>query len=267
MAERSKIEWTDHTFNPWWGCQRVSPACDHCYAETMAKRFGHKVWGAKSLRRFFGEPHWAAPVRWNTDAAAAGVRRRVFSASMADVFEKRAELDPWREKLWALIRATPALDWLLLTKRPQLIASRLPADWGNGYRNVWLGTTTENQTEADRRLPHLMGVPARVHFVSAEPLLGALDLAPWMTGGERQLGWVIAGGESGPAARPSDSEWFRALRDQCSGAGVPFHFKQWGNWGPASDGQLVRMTKGKAGRRLEDRTWDGLPTAAFAPAE
>jgi protein gp37 len=267
MAENSRIEWTDHTFNPWWGCQRVSPACDHCYAETMAKRFGQKVWGAKAPRRFFGEAHWAAPARWNADAIAAGVRRRVFCASMADVFEKRADLAPWREKLWALIRATPGLDWLLLTKRPQLITTRLPADWGAGYRNVWLGTTTEDQTEAARRLPHLLGVPARVHFVSAEPLLGPVDLRPWLSGPEHRLGWVIAGGESGAGARPSDRQWFRALRDQCREATVPFHFKQWGNWVPSDDGPPTRMTKAAAGRKLDGRTWDGLPTSASAPAE
>jgi protein gp37 len=267
MAENSKIEWTDHTFNPWWGCQRVSAACDHCYAETMAKRFGQKVWGAKAPRRFFGDVHWTAPLRWHAEAAADGLRRRVFCASMADVFEKRADLNPWREKLWALIKVTPALDWLLLTKRPQLIAAQLPQDWGEGYRNVWLGTTTENQVEADRRLPHLLGAPARVHFVSAEPLLGPLDLRRWLKDKDRRVGWVIAGGESGPGARPSDREWFRGLRDQCTSVGVPFHFKQWGNWVPGDNGAFVRKTKAEAGRRLDERTWDGLPTEAFTPAE
>jgi protein gp37 len=267
MAQHSKIEWTDHTFNPWWGCQRVSPACDHCYAETMAKRFGHKVWGARSPRRFFGDAHWAAPLRWNEDAARRGIRRRVFCASMADVFEKRRELDPWRAKLWRLIKDTPGLDWLLLTKRPQLIAARLPPDWGSGYSNVWLGTTTENQIEADRRVPYLLSVAARVHFVSAEPLLGPLDLRAWMHGDANQVRWVIAGGESGPGARPSERQWFRDLRDQCNWARVPFHFKQWGNWVPNHSGVPTRMSKAAAGRRLDGRTWDGLPIAVSSLAE
>jgi protein gp37 len=267
MAENSKIEWTDHTFNPWWGCQRVSAACDHCYAETMAKRFGQKVWGPKAPRRFFGEQHWQAPLRWHQEAARTGVRKRVFCASMADVFEKRVDLNPWREKLWAMIKATPALDWLLLTKRPQLIAARLPPDWGTGYRNVWLGTTTETQAEADRRLPALLNNQARVHFVSAEPLLSELNLAPWLSEGGNRVGWVIAGGESGPGARQTDPKWFRSLRDQCATASVPFHFKQWGNWAPDPMGTTVRVTKAVAGRMLDGRTWDGLPIVASAPAE
>ena len=126
MAKDSKIEWTHHTFNPWWGCAKVSPACKHCYAETWAKRVGKDLWGAKSPRRFFSDAHWREPFKWNAEAVTLGERRRVFCASMADVFEARAELDPWRDKLWTVIEATPALDWLLLTKRPHRIASYAP---------------------------------------------------------------------------------------------------------------------------------------------
>jgi protein gp37 len=263
MARDSAIEWTDHTFNPWWGCVAVSPACDHCYAEALAKRFGYRTWGARAPRRFFGDAHWSEPLKWHSQAEKAGQRMRVFCASMADVFEKQVELDSHRERLWKLIKDTPALDWLLLTKRPQLIADRLPRDWGAGYANVWLGTTVENHMEATRRLPHLMAVPAAVHFVSAEPLLSAIDLRQWLDPNlSRRLGWVIAGGESGPRARPSDPSWFRDLRDQCLEAKVPFHFKQWGNWAPNADGQSTRQSKAGAGRALDGRTWDQLPMVA-----
>ncbi len=139
MAKNSRIEWTTHTFNPWWGCVKVSPACKHCYAESWAKRVGSNVWGIKAERRFFGDKHWAEPLKWDVLAAASGVRARVFCASMADVFEDRRDLDVHRARLWKLIEATPHLDWLLLTKRPEII-SRL-APWANQWpENVWLGT-------------------------------------------------------------------------------------------------------------------------------
>src|SRR5271166_5607806 len=150
MGKNSKIEWTDHTFNPWWGCTKVSEACKNCYAEAWSKRVGQKVWGPTANRRFFGEKHWLEPVKWNADTQA-GRRRRVFCASMADVFEDRRELDPWRQKLWDLIEVTPRLDWLLLTKRPELVATL--ARWGDDWPpNVWLGTTVEDQESADFRL-------------------------------------------------------------------------------------------------------------------
>jgi len=139
MAKNSSIEWTHHTFNPWWGCTKVSPACDHCYAETWAKRVGQAVWGKESPRRFFSDKHWTEPIRWNADAVADGERRRVFCASMADVFESRAELNPWRIRLWELIEATPMLDWLLLTKRPQNIGKMVPWEkkWPEHCRHVF----------------------------------------------------------------------------------------------------------------------------------
>lgn len=118
MAKDSGIEWTHHTFNPWWGCVRLSPACAHCYAETWARRVGMDLWGGDAPRRFFSENHWREPLRWNSEAQRLGVRARVFCASMADVFEPRTDLDPWRERLWGLIEKTSHLDWLLLTKQP-----------------------------------------------------------------------------------------------------------------------------------------------------
>lgn len=270
MAKNSRIEWTDHTFNPWWGCVKVSAACKHCYAEAWAKRVGSKVWGPKSSRRFFGESHWAEPLRWNRVAETAGERHRVFCASMADVFEDRRDLDPWRARLVKLIEATPHLDWLLLTKRPAEVPALAP--WGDNWPdNVWLGTTVENPREAERRIPALLSVPAQVRFLSCEPLLGSLNLSRWLTSGG-PIHWIIAGGESGPRARPMNPNWARALRDQCIAADVPFHFKQWGNYAPAEEGHVVahvvggvplaRMEKKAAGRQLDGRTWDGLPASS-----
>jgi protein gp37 len=211
MSANSKIEWCDATFNIAWGCIKVGPGCEHCYAETLAKRYGHDVWGpAKTTpRRTFGPRHWAEPLKWNRDAEKEGVRRRVFCSSMADVFEDHPTITEEREKLWPLIRATPWLDWLLLTKRPERIQQSLPADWPfNGYPNVWLGTSIEN-ADYLHRLPHLLDVPAPVHFVSAEPLLGPLPIGAKLRhyGGLGKLDWVIVGGESGPRAREFHLGW------------------------------------------------------------
>ena len=259
MAENSKIEWTEHTFNPWWGCTKVSPACDHCYAEAWAKRTGHSVWGAKSGRCLVSESHWLNPLRWDRAVAESGARARVFCASMADVFEWKAGLSSERQRLWVLIASTPNLDWLLLTKRPHLV-SRL-APWGSEWpENVWLGTTVENQRFAEKRLDHLLAVPAHVRFLSCEPLLGPIDLIQWIEG----IQWVIAGGESGPHARPSDPAWFRSVRDQCCEASVGFHFKQWGDWFPLEESsenvRFERRGKARSGRVLDGRTWDELPS-------
>ena len=262
MAEHSTIEWTDHTFNPWWGCTKVSPACDHCYAEGWAKRTGHDVWGAKSSRRFLSESTWKQPERWNRAAARAGTRMRVFCASMADVFEWGHRLSAARERLWELIERTPHLDWLLLTKRPHLVQRLAP--WSTRWpAHVWLGTTAENQRFAAKRIPHLLEIPCRIRFLSCEPLLGPVDLAQWID----DLHWVIAGGESGGRARPTHPGWVRALREQCVAGNVAFHFKQWGAWQPreeAGEGatvSFVRTTKKRAGRTLDGRCWNELPDA------
>jgi protein gp37 len=283
MGKDSTIEWTDHTFNPWWGCTKVSPGCLHCYAETWAKRVGQKVWGEKKDRRFFTEKHWSEPLKWNAAAESEKRRKRVFCASMADVFEARNDLDPWRVKLWELIEKTPWLDWLLLTKRPQNIAERVP--WTDDWPvNVWLGTTVEDQERAEERLPILLKFPAKCRFLSCEPLLGSLDLSAWTHNrpkGLHGIDWVIAGGESGPHSRAMLPGWARSLRDQCQESGVPFHFKQWGHWAPASAPKskksparefwdevtginIFMEPKGKkiAGRRLDGATWDELPATA-----
>lgn len=273
MAKNSRIEWTHHTFNPWWGCVKVSPACKHCYAEAWAKRVGESLWGAKSPRRFFSEKHWSEPLRWNAEAEQDGERRRVFCASMADVFEARAEFAPWRDKLWTLIENTPALDWLLLTKRPEHIGDFAP--WSEWPPHVWLGTTAENQHWANIRIPELVKHKAAVRFISSEPLLGALDLTPWLSAG--QLDWVIAGGESGGHARPTKPTWVRRLRDDCLTYDASFHFKQWGHWSPdpverprkvttmtvdAGDGEretLYGVGKKSAGRMLDGGQYNGVP--------
>jgi protein gp37 len=248
MAENSAIEWTDHTFNPVWGCMKVSPACDNCYAETLANRFGDH-WGPHAEFRTFGDKHWSEPLKWGRAAAKAGKRSRVFCASMADVFDNRWP-DGVRERLLALIKETPHLDWLLLTKRPQNIAKMLPPDWGDGWPNVWLGVTVEDQDRANQRIPILLSIRARVRMLSCEPLLGPVDLTsipmPQDEGrlcsalhGHEIAGmagncidwippidWVITGGESGPRARPLHPDWARSLRDQCKAAGVAFFMKQ-----------------------------------------
>lgn len=243
MGQKTGIEWTDHTFNPWWGCVKVSPACDHCYAETFANRVGQSVWGKEAPRRFFGEGHWQEPAKWNRAAAAAGVRRRVFCASMADVFEDRPELEDPRGRLFGLIEATRCLDWLLLTKRPHNIAKMLPADWLTELRsNVWLGTTVESPDYL-WRVYQLADVRATVHFVSYEPALAHVE---WPMDGRIQ--WLIAGGESGGHFRRADPAWMRATRDQCVNAGVPFFFKQWGGLHPKSNGA-----------DLDGREWKQFP--------
>lgn len=277
MSENSNISWTDHTFNPWWGCVKVSDGCRECYAETFAKRVGQNVWGpaATTSRRLFGDKHWQEPLRWNAAAEKAGVRARVFCASMADVFEDHPEVGPHRDRLFALIEQTPWLDWLLLTKRPQNVASMVPVAWAAGFpSNVWMGTSAEHQAAADERIPYLLAIPAAVRFLSCEPLLGPIDLDPYVDpvgayccGGEPEhcrcldgwprtedgsdyvsLDWVIAGGESGPKARAMHPDWARSLRDQCVAAGVAFHFKQWGG-----------RTHAAGGRELDGREWNEMP--------
>ncbi len=186
MAENSKIEWTHHTFNPWIGCQKVGPGCDHCYAEAWDARGlqqRESRWGPHADRTRTSAGNWSKPRAWNKAAAGLAERPRVFCASLADVFDNHGSILPeWRADLWALIRATPNLDWLLLTKRPGNIAKMLPPDWGAGYPNVWLGCTVVNQDEADRDIPKLLAVPARVRFLSMEPLLGPVDLRAYMPG-------------------------------------------------------------------------------------
>lgn len=275
MSANSEIEWTDHTFNVWWGCARVSSGCRNCYADTLASRWGQELWRRHGPRRPMSEGYWRQPMRWNKTGPA-----RVFCGSMCDLFEDhpepdvRAMQDRERARLWDLIEATPNLTWQLLTKRPENITRMVP--WGDQWpARVWAGTSVEDQRNADVRVPTLLRVPAAVRFLSCEPLISAVDLTGsgtrqtyWLTGrpgwgsegttatgltmqpleiGPR-ISWVIAGGESGPGARPIDLDWVRSLRDQCTQAGTSFLFKQVGGRTPKA-----------GGRELDGRTWDEYP--------
>jgi protein gp37 len=248
MGERTAIAWTDHTFNPWWGCARVSPGCQHCYAEAFAKRTGNAVWGKESPRRFFGDKHWNEPLKWNAAAEQAGEPARVFCASMADVFEDRRDLDEHRERLFKLIAATPWLHWQLLTKRPENVRRLVPVCWldpprhGGWPPNCWIGATVEDQQRADERIPILLGLPAPVRFLSCEPLLGMVDLDVWLLRPDgyyherSPLQWAIVGGESGPGHRLMNLVNARYLVDQLQQACVPTFFKQIGGRTPTAGG-------------------------------
>lgn len=273
--QNSKIEWTHHTFNIVWGCQRVSPGCQHCYAETLANRYGHNVWGpAKTTeRREMSANYWKQPVKWNDVAKKAGTRARVFCGSMCDVFEDHRTNEWARANLFGLIEQTPHLDWLLLTKRPENIRSMLPAEWvRTPMRNIWLGTSCENQEWFDKRITPLLSTPAAVHFLSCEPLLGPIDMRGY------KPTWVIAGGESGPGARPMHPDWARSLRDQCETKRIAFFFKQWGEYGRPTHGtpggkvslfcgggtaptvEIVKVGKHAAGNLLDGRQWLEFPS-------
>lgn len=220
MGIKTGIQWTDHTFNPWWICAPISPGCAHCYAEVLARRFGYG-WGEGVPRRVFGDNHWQEPLKWNQKAELERHRARVFCASMADVFDPDGP--PYeRARLWPLIKHTPWLDWQILTKRPENIASMLPEDWEEGYPNVWLGTTVESQRYIGR-VGVLTAIPAAIHFVSYEPGLSLISL------GNRRVDWLIVGGESGPNARPFEPAWARQVIAECRRNGVAVFVKQMGS--------------------------------------
>jgi len=286
MGANSSIEWTDHTFNPWRGCQHATlpdgslhPGCEHCYAEALGKRNPAVLgtWGETGTRVCAAADYWRLPIKWNEEARKAGDRRRVFCASLADVFEdwqgpiieaefgrqskiltgqpnyplRPATMEDLRARLFTLIDATPGLDWLLLTKRPEnvrrmmvphclvKVPGHVSQNEGDGFyvkpkNNVWLGTSISDQATADALVPALLKsrdlVPTL--FLSVEPLLGPIDFSSYLIPPISSLpfDWVIVGGESGPQARPMHPDWARTLRDQCQAAGVPFFFKQWGEW-------------------------------------
>ncbi|HWE81149.1 MAG TPA: DUF5131 family protein [Gaiellaceae bacterium] len=282
LAGGTAIEWADYTFNPWWGCRKVSPGCGRCYAATIAnhRQPGKQLWGAGHDFRFFADPHWALPQRWARVAPAKlGRRPRVFCASMADVFEERPELDEHRERLFDhTIEATPELDWLILTKRPEFARDWLAAFYDGDHRrsslppNVWLGVSIEN-SRFTWRADVLRQIPAAVRFISAEPLRGSLyavacgamtakgrcTLSPYHHGrcrpGDvapsfrqplelRDIDWLICGGESGGrGSHPMHPEWARALRAACEKRAIPFFFKQWGSYGP-TDGDGIKAGPG-----------------------
>lgn len=342
MSHRTEISWCDSTFNPWMGCTKVSPACDHCYAERDTKRFGIVQWGAGQPRKRTSAANWKLPERWNqqglvcVDCATPVVqratgfdcecgqmgacgqarRRRVFCASLADWLDNEVPIE-WIADLLDLIRRTPNLDWLLLSKRVGNWRKRIEeasvyrlavlmadccdpkrdefwqwiAAWRNGNppQNIWIGATVVNQEEVDRDVPRLLTVPARVRFLSVEPMLSSIDLRRFLWVGEEGgidfshtpsslIDWVIVGGESGPHARPMRPDWVRSLRDQCEASGTPFHFKQWGEWEHVAcvedsraldptrlhyfsllDATFYRCGKKAAGRILDGRAHDAFP--------
>jgi protein gp37 len=255
----SKIEWTDYTFNPWIGCTKVSSGCAHCYAERDNKHYNWNPngWGPGVPRKRTSAANWKQPLKWDREAAISGQRKRVFCASLADVFDPEVD-QQWREDLWNLIEQTPNLDWLLLTKRPENIEEMLPDRWSSfGYYelhntipdqsplpwNVWFGISAEDQNNLVIRWDILASWAAhwcpRILFVSLEPLLGPINIAvidEWYEREEDNVidlpgcDWVIVGGESGPHARPMHQDWVRSIRDQCLQRELPFHFKQWGEW-------------------------------------
>lgn len=306
MGDKTSIEWTDATWNPVTGCTKVSAGCDHCYAQTMHERFN----GPGSFDTVTLHPErLSLPLRWRKP-------RRVFVNSMSDLFHQDVP-DEHIAEVWAAMAHAYEHTFQVLTKRHARMRSLLNSDRfhllaadayerrggpfdaaGPGIMlpNVWLGVSVETQQWADARIPALLDAPAAVRFVSAEPLLGPVDLARWvpsefMAPAQRSLDWVIAGGESGPGARPMHPDWARSLRDQCVSAGVPFLFKQWGAWAPTRmlglgtsgdpceicvptslnpkarphEGEwLRRMGKRSAGRELDGRTWDEMPVTVAA---
>lgn len=242
--KNSKIEWTTHTFNPWIGCQEVSPGCgggEHgapCYAKTMMDTRYRKVqWGPHGDRLRTSEANWKQPPRWAKAARGSGERPRVFCASLADWLDNKAPQE-WRVDLAALIAATPELDWLLLTKRPENYKKLAP--WKETPPNVWLGVTGENQEYYDRRWKILQVIPARVRFISYVPALGPLTDV-----GSPRPDWIICGGQSGRKAIKMDEQWARDIRDICATAGVAFFMKQMTNKAPIPDDLMVRQFPAK----------------------
>jgi protein gp37 len=252
-VENSRINWTDHTWNPWIGCRHVSAECDHCYADFLvSKRMGRDFGTVQRTKT------WRDPIKWNGRAAELqaqlGRRVRVFCASLTDFFIQDA--DQWREEAWRVMRQCINLDFLILTKRPRLILPRLPKDWGTGYPNVWMGTTCGVRSSYPR-IDDLRTIPAAVRFISAEPLLESLSDIN-LDG----IHWLIAGGESGSGYRMMDDHWALELRDRCREAAVAFHFKQFSAFRPGTrpslggvryqESPLVQIGRDPAMNNLED---------------
>lgn len=236
MTENTHIAWTHHTANFWWGCQKVSDGCKFCYAETLSKRYGKNIWGPPATtRREFKKAIWKDIIDWDKKARADGVRRRVFVSSMSDFLEDHMMVIEPREKAKQIMRQLTNLDILLLTKRPEN-APRFLADWFENWpAHIWIGTTVEDQQNADERIHYLLDCPAPIHFLSVEPQLERIDLD--LSGRNygrdfpnysESIQWVICGGESGAGCRPFQIEWARDLLKQCRAANVPFFMKQLG---------------------------------------
>lgn len=241
MAGQSAISWTDATFNPWIGCTKVSVgekgACELCYAERDNNRRGWvSGWGHGVPRRRTAPSNWKQPFRWNRQAADAGRPLRVFCASLADVFDNEVPQE-WRDDLWEVVRSTPHLRWLLLTKRIGNAPDMLPRDWP--YANAGLGATIVTQKEWDRDYNKLAAIPAAFHFVSDEPTLDYIEI------GDARPDWIITGGESGPGFRPLNMNMVRHMRDQCARNGITFHHKQNGGVRGKDTGCMIDGTEYK----------------------
>lgn len=235
MGDKTGIEWTNHTWNPWQGCHKISAGCAHCYMFREKERYGQEpnvvvrsAWG--TFRR---------PLTWHEPGL-------VFTCSWSDFFIEEA--DPWRPEAWAIIQQTPHLTYQVLTKRPERIDEHLPSDWGKGWPNVWLGVTIESAATIERVM-YLRDTPAVLRFVSYEPALGPVEFRPYLK--HSGLGWLIAGCESGPQARLTHPDWLRSARDGCQENSVPFFLKQM-----QIDGRLVKMPE------LDGRVWDQMPEVA-----
>ena len=262
----SLIAWTDHTFNPWMGCAKVSAGCKNCYAERLTKnRMGLSLWGEGRTRQVTKSP-WRNVLKWERDAAHAAEQALVFCGSLCDVFEDHAVANETRPRVWDLIRSCQSLVFQLLTKRPENITRFLPADWGlEGWPNVWLGTSLEDITVASRA-DHLREIPAAVRFVSYEPALGPLDELD-LSG----VDWVIYGGESGPGFRPENKDWARSMRARCKAEGVAFFHKQSAGGrtetGVLLDGEIVReYPTSRSTRPMDAPTPSCAPTRAIEAA-
>lgn len=270
MSENSKIEWTDHTFNPWEGCTKVSPGCANCYAEARNARWGGGTatnWGKGKPRRRTTPTNWKKPFQWNRKSAQEGVRKKVFCASLADWLDDEVPIE-WLTDLVILILRTPFLDWQLLTKRPQnfddrmhevyeqLAFKNMMQEWfavgawlsNDPPLNVWVGTSVEDQERANERIPLLLEIPAAKHFLSCEPLLEHTIIRPKLSApihGKDSIDWVIVGGESGPNCRAFNPEWARSIREECQVANTAFFMKQMGGtrkpFPPIPDDLLIRQ--------------------------
>ncbi len=278
MSENSAISWTDHTFNPWWGCWKIAPECLNCYADSTAARYSPGHWGRTAPRRFFGDKHWSEPRKWNRKAHRDGVRRRVFVGSMCDwaevhpIVEIAEQMSAARRRLWTLIDECRDLDWLLLTKRPEGVARRdeqamlpwmHPAAALDPWPHVWIGTTAGTIKAVRENIPILRSIPAAVRFVSCEPILEGISASDWRdalaaTSGEGPIHWLIVGDESGHGARAADPSWIRTARDEAARYGVAFHFKQW--CGADADGIDGRTAPRK---KIHLPILDGVQHAAF----
>ena len=234
MGDTTGISWTDHTFNPWWGCAKIAPGCDNCYAAAMDKRTGGDYWNPRTPPRLTSEQNWNKPLRWNRLHGMAQDRGRVFCGSMMDWCDTDAPHGA-RGRLFDIIERCDWLDFQLLTKRATLIERSLPEEWTVArFPNVWLGVTVENRAYGYPRIDALRAIPAAVRFLSVEPMLERMPDID-LTG----IHWVICGGESGPGCRPFDPAWAIELADLCAAAGVAFWFKQHGGIAADKGGCLL----------------------------